>query len=256
MESKAVSVLPGGGEGLVQFDIIVFHRDSDVTVVAILPRAGSPSGSAFASNTTFRTAPQFRRLIAAFLSGILYRMPGNEMREFWEQAMETQISSRPTPASQKSIEELPTNDVESLERISGDKCTICQEAYKIGDKMITLPCHHSFHKDCLIPWLKQRNTCPNCRYKLPIEEKEIADQEPMIGDQKHLTWSSSTVEAKQAEEESKGRRAIVFHGSVPSPPRPNQGQIRQSSILRRSASRRPVRTQDRYNDQPRCCSIS
>ena len=46
-------------------------------------------------------------------------------------------------------------------------CPICQERFKLGDKIIHMPCSHLFHADCLSQWLARRNTCPNCRYELP-----------------------------------------------------------------------------------------
>ena len=50
------------------------------------------------------------------------------------------------------------------------ECSICQETIKVGDQFRRLPCgvtiNHCFHKDCIDPWLRQNNTCPNCRAKL------------------------------------------------------------------------------------------
>jgi len=44
-----------------------------------------------------------------------------------------------------------------------DECSICLEKYKVNDKILNLNCRHSFHKDCINIWLKDNNTCPQCR---------------------------------------------------------------------------------------------
>ena len=45
----------------------------------------------------------------------------------------------------------------------GIECTICQVEYKLGDRLVKLPCSHDYHKDCVVKWLKQRDSCPMCR---------------------------------------------------------------------------------------------
>lgn len=42
-------------------------------------------------------------------------------------------------------------------------CSICQDAYRVGDRLLYLVCQHMYHKRCLWPWIEQHNTCPNCR---------------------------------------------------------------------------------------------
>ncbi len=42
------------------------------------------------------------------------------------------------------------------------KCSICLENISNENKK-KLSCNHEFHKDCIITWLRQQNTCPNCR---------------------------------------------------------------------------------------------
>lgn len=46
------------------------------------------------------------------------------------------------------------------------KCTICLEHYQVGDMIRTLPCFHSFHVDCIDPWLRQKATCPICKHRI------------------------------------------------------------------------------------------
>jgi hypothetical protein len=49
-----------------------------------------------------------------------------------------------------------------------DTCSICMESYKEKKEQISLPCKHIYHKDCVMTWLKNNNTCPYCRLQLKI----------------------------------------------------------------------------------------
>ena len=43
-------------------------------------------------------------------------------------------------------------------------CVICQES--IDNNCVDLPgCNHSFHSNCIVPWLQKNNECPVCRYE-------------------------------------------------------------------------------------------
>ena len=48
-----------------------------------------------------------------------------------------------------------------------NECIICFINYK-NNNMITTKCNHSFHKKCLLKWLKIDNICPVCRTKNPL----------------------------------------------------------------------------------------
>ena len=52
--------------------------------------------------------------------------------------------------------------IDGLEKVENcsDVCVVCQEEVKTGRK---LPCSHTFHLECIKPWLSQKNTCPKCR---------------------------------------------------------------------------------------------
>ncbi|XP_019087629.1 PREDICTED: E3 ubiquitin ligase BIG BROTHER-like [Camelina sativa] len=43
------------------------------------------------------------------------------------------------------------------------QCSICLVDYEKGDKMITLPCKHIYHKDCISRWLKENRVCCVCK---------------------------------------------------------------------------------------------
>jgi hypothetical protein len=46
------------------------------------------------------------------------------------------------------------------------KCSICLECAEDGDMMRTLPCFHSFHRDCLDKWLELKAKCPICQFEI------------------------------------------------------------------------------------------
>ncbi|KAK9154182.1 hypothetical protein Sjap_001662 [Stephania japonica] len=50
------------------------------------------------------------------------------------------------------------------------ECVICKEEMREGREVCKLPCEHLFHWGCVLPWLKKRNTCPYCRFRLPTDD--------------------------------------------------------------------------------------
>lgn len=44
-----------------------------------------------------------------------------------------------------------------------EPCVICTEYCEEDQEVITLHCLHSFHKECIITWLKTSRICPICR---------------------------------------------------------------------------------------------
>ncbi|KAF9590881.1 hypothetical protein IFM89_000137 [Coptis chinensis] len=54
--------------------------------------------------------------------------------------------------------------------MSTSECVICMEEMNQGRDVCQLPCQHTFHWLCVLPWLKKRNTCPCCRFQLPTDD--------------------------------------------------------------------------------------
>ena len=62
-----------------------------------------------------------------------------------------------------NIFKLPIHKIKSNDNLLLDECSICLEKYVQNDKIMSLECNHSFHDACIKLWLKNNNTCPQCR---------------------------------------------------------------------------------------------
>jgi len=74
------------------------------------------------------------------------------------------------PAKTEAIDSLPLTKA-----ISGTcgNCAVCLEEFVEGSDVTVLPCKHLFHgDDCVKPWLRLHNSCPVCRYEMPVEDVE------------------------------------------------------------------------------------
>jgi len=89
----------------------------------------------------------------------------------------------PPPAALKAVESLKKVDISEFLEMKQD-CFICLTQIAEMDKnelnglmgeeriIIEMPCDHTFHSGCLMPWLKQHNSCPTCRFELPTDDQD------------------------------------------------------------------------------------
>ncbi|KAJ7492340.1 hypothetical protein FB451DRAFT_1123118 [Mycena latifolia] len=88
------------------------------------------------------------------------------------QLMENSNSSRPVPATEEIIENLPREVLELGSPMLEKDCAVCKDQFKLETEdpdeqiIVTLPCKHPFHEPCILPWLKSSGTCPVCRHAL------------------------------------------------------------------------------------------
>lgn len=48
-------------------------------------------------------------------------------------------------------------------KMEQEDCPVCLEGFVQGQSLMTLPCNHRFHPECLTPWLTNHGQCPYCR---------------------------------------------------------------------------------------------
>jgi E3 ubiquitin-protein ligase RNF115/126 len=82
------------------------------------------------------------------------------------------------PASPSEIQELKKEKIDNsnLNKFEGIECSVCKDKYEIDNLIVTMPCTHVFHTDCLLPWLDLHNSCPVCRYELKTEDPEYENR--------------------------------------------------------------------------------
>jgi len=76
---------------------------------------------------------------------------------------------------------LPTKKVDkTMLGDSGEaECSVCMDSVELGEEVVSLPCQHWFHRNCVTMWLKEHNTCPICRKGLSAPSEGA--QEPPGG---------------------------------------------------------------------------
>ncbi|KAG5607512.1 hypothetical protein H5410_029004 [Solanum commersonii] len=77
---------------------------------------------------------------------------------------EEEINALPVHKYKKKQE--PANAV-GVTKNSDDEltCSVCLEQVNDGELIRSLPCLHQFHANCIDPWLRQRGTCPVCKFR-------------------------------------------------------------------------------------------
>ncbi|KAF0691127.1 Aste57867_17584 [Aphanomyces stellatus] len=76
------------------------------------------------------------------------------------------------PAAKTVMENLPKVHISQEEVDCKHDCAVCKDMFELKEEALRLPCTHDFHSDCILPWLKQHNSCPVCRFELPTDDHD------------------------------------------------------------------------------------
>ena len=68
------------------------------------------------------------------------------------------IENKDKPIKKELLKDLPIITLKNIDNLDDEKklCYICLKDYIIEDKVLTLPCLHNFHPDCVKEWFKKK----------------------------------------------------------------------------------------------------
>jgi len=117
---------------------------------------------------------------------------GSGMEQFLNHLFETTRYHGPPAASKEVVKNLKTVKIESDKVGESTDCAVCKEEFLVNEEALELLCHHLFHKDCIMPWLEMRNSCPVCRFELPTDDPDYEQMRQQRRQQQNRTTSTTT----------------------------------------------------------------
>lgn len=83
--------------------------------------------------------------------------------------------------SQEQLNIIVESSFQAQEQHIQENCPICLDSIQEHQYVISLPCNHVFHTDCITRWFNSNSTCPLCRTS-PIQNDE--DERPRTSRQR------------------------------------------------------------------------
>ncbi|XP_058106129.1 E3 ubiquitin-protein ligase RING1-like isoform X3 [Magnolia sinica] len=104
------------------------------------------------------TALKARTRLEEKLRGIGYRWSKNQPSKVGESDLEA-------GASKAGVGVVRMEMAIHVDRRNSEKevCAVCLDEIRARQMVINLPCSHTYHSHCLLPWLNVHSHCPYCR---------------------------------------------------------------------------------------------
>ncbi|KAF1934090.1 uncharacterized protein M421DRAFT_97085 [Didymella exigua CBS 183.55] len=105
------------------------------------------------------------------------------------------------------------------------ECVVCLEEYVDGlSQVMSLPCGHEFHVDCITPWLvTRRRTCPICKGDVVrslsqayLDRPSASPPAPWPADDEHVVDALQIQAAETRNDSPSASRPLPISASVPS----------------------------------------
>jgi Ring finger domain len=97
---------------------------------------------------------------------------GNVKTERWRMNAAMEIAKLPTIVYHDCHQHPPQQEEQQQEQQhqqhNTTMCLVCQCDYVDGDELRILPCSHTFHRQCVDPWLLDHDVCPSCREPIVV----------------------------------------------------------------------------------------
>lgn len=134
---------------------VVMRRAGEAVQVSTRTRAAPGGPAVVETDETNVGAGGFEDLWAS-LPPELHRFFHQQRPEDW--APPLPLSQLPSAATSESV-----ITMDALKARSCTTCAICCEDFQNGEQLSELPCSHTFHVQCITPWLRRSASCPCCR---------------------------------------------------------------------------------------------
>ena len=120
--------------------------------------------------------------------------------------------------------------VSSVHHVQGCGCSISEREYDADtgrSSILRLPCGHSYHQPCILPWFTNHSTCPYCRTPIiPITSVPTAEDLTARFDEEQLTRKIVFAMVQDAKNDdhygrinkSASRANFVLNAAAPPPP--------------------------------------